>query len=93
MNIIIKKPIITEKSMKLASRGIYTFLVARNSRKPEIIKTVEEKFGVKVVAIKTANYKDEIKSQRGRRGSFCISGFKKAVVELEKGQKIALFES
>lgn len=91
MNIILKKPIISEKSMKLAKEGWYTFRVEKSARKPVIRKAVEDQFGVNVAAIKTANFKDENKTQRSRKGSFTLPGFKKAVVALKKGQKISLF--
>lgn len=91
MNIILKKAVISEKSMKMAKEGWFTFLVDRSTRKPVIRKAVEELFGVEVVAIKTANFKDIVKMQRSRRGSFTQSGFKKAVVALKPGQKIGLF--
>lgn len=93
MNILVKRPIISEKSMKLAKMGLYTFLVDKFARKPLIAKNIEEKFDVKVVEVKTANFKDEVKSQRQRRGSFTIPGYKKALVRLKKGQKITLFEA
>jgi large subunit ribosomal protein L23 len=93
MNIILKKPIISEKSMQLAKEGLYTFLVDKEAKKQAIKKAVEEKFAVKVVAVKTANYKIEEKKQRQRRGFFTVAGYKKAMVALAKDQKIALFET
>lgn len=90
---ILQKPLITEKSMKLAAGGLYTFLVDRKARKPEIAKAVEGAFSVKVVTVKTTNFKPETKMQRGRRGYFTIAGFKKALVGLKEGQKIAYFET
>lgn len=91
MNIILQQPIITEKSNKLSKMGIFTFLVKQSARKNEIKKAVEKEFDVKVIAIKTANFKAKIKSQRSRKGSFVVSGFKKAMVSLKKGQTIGLF--
>lgn len=90
---IIKKPIITEKSMKLAGNGLYSFVVKRNSRKPEIKRVVEEMFKVNVLAVKTMNYNDLKKSQRLRRAYFVVPGYKKALVQLKSGQKITLFEA
>lgn len=93
MDIVLKKPIITEKSMKLAAGGLYTFLVDRKAIKPDIAKAVEERFSVHVTSVKTANFKSERKLQRGKRGYFTVSGFKKALVGLKNGQKIAYFET
>lgn len=92
MNIVIKKPLISEKTMKMAGQGWYTFIVSPEARKPEILKAIEEQFNVKVVAVKTANFKEEKKSQRRVRGFFTIPAYKKAIVTLKKGQKIGLFE-
>lgn len=88
-----KKPLITEKSMKLAKDGLYTFLVASDARKTEILKEVKDKFGVDVLSVKTVNIKEETKMQRGRRGYFVISGVKKALIQVKKGQKIEVFET
>lgn len=92
MDIILKKPVITEKSMKLAKEGLFTFLVDPKARKPQISKAVKDLFGVDIVSVKTANFKGESKRQRGRGDYIKTSGFKKAIIQLKKGQKIGLFE-
>ncbi|TSC65693.1 MAG: large subunit ribosomal protein L23 [Microgenomates group bacterium Gr01-1014_80] len=92
MNIILRKPIITEKSMKLIGSGLYAFKVDKNSTKPQIAKAVANQFKVEVVKVKTINVKGEIKMQKRVRKSYQTSGFKKALVQLKKGQKIAIFE-
>lgn len=90
---IIKRPIISEKSLADAKDGYFTFLVDRAARKQEIANAIEKRFEVKVIDINTSNYKDQTKQQRRVRLSFTISGYKKAVVKLKKGQKIGLFEA
>ncbi|MBI4039922.1 50S ribosomal protein L23 [Candidatus Daviesbacteria bacterium] len=92
MKLVIEKPIISEKAIKLAGTGWFSFLVERTMRKPEIAKAIEDKFKVNVVAIRVANFKPLQKLQRSRRGVFTVPGFKKAVVKLRGGQKIELFE-
>ena len=91
--IILKRPIISEKSMKLAMLGLFTFEVDKAATKPQIAKIVAEKFSVKVVSVKTMNVVGKIKVQRNNKGSFKTSPIKKAIVKLEKGQKIAMFET
>ncbi len=91
--IILKRPIITEKSMLLAKGGLYTFEVDKNASKIQIGKRVAEKFGVKVVDVKTIMVKGETKSQRKVRKNYKTAGFKKALVRVEKGQTIAIFET
>lgn len=90
---IIIKPIITEKSMSDVSHGKFTFLVNIDSNKNEIRKAVEEKFKVKVVGISTITIKGRSARVGTRRKEVRKSAFKKAVVELLKGQKIDLFEA
>lgn len=90
--IILRKPIITEKSMKLTGTNLYTFMVDREATKPQIAKAVANQFKVDVIKVKTINVKGEIKMQRRVRKSYQTAGFKKALVQLKKGQKIAMFE-
>lgn len=91
--IIIKRPIITEKSMKLAQNGFYTFEVSKNATKPQIAKVVSDKFKISVLKVKTINVKGETKSQRRVRKFYQTKGFAKAIVQVKKGDKIALFET
>ncbi|OGE33921.1 50S ribosomal protein L23 [Candidatus Daviesbacteria bacterium RIFCSPHIGHO2_02_FULL_36_13] len=91
--IIIKRPIISEKSMKLAENGLYIFEVDREATKLQISKKVSEKFNVKVVSVKTITVKGKIKSQRKVRKNYQTQAFKKALVLVKKGDKIAIFET
>ncbi|MFZ5648759.1 MAG: 50S ribosomal protein L23 [Bacillota bacterium] len=86
---ILKKPLITEKSMDLVAENKYTFIVAPDSNKIEIKKAVEELFKVKVDKVHTIRYKGRVKRVRGRLGR--TSGYKKAIVTLKEG-KIEIFE-
>ena len=91
--IILQKPIISEKSMKLAGDGLYTFLVNRSSTKPQIAKAVKEAFKVDIINVKTINVKGEVKMQRRIRKNFTTKAFKKALVQVKKGQIIPIFET
>ncbi len=91
--IIIKRPIITEKSMKLAQSNFYTFEVDKKATKIQIAKKIAEKFAVKVISVKTINVKGYSKSQKKVRKVYKSAGFKKAMVQVAKGQKIAMFET
>lgn len=91
--IILKKPIVSEKSMKLASNGQYTFEVDKNATKFQIAKAIEAKFSVKVVSVNTITTKGKVKSQKKVRKSYQTSNIKKAVVHLKKGQTLAIFET
>lgn len=91
--IILKKPIISEKSMKLVQEGLYTFEVAKDASKPLIAKAVSQKFNVKVLKVKIINVKGRVKSQKRVRKIYQTGGFKKALVKLGKGEKLAIFET
>ena len=91
--IILQKPIISEKSMKLAGDGLYTFLVNRTSTKPQIAKAFAEAFKVDIISVKTINVKGEVKTQRRVRKNYTTKAFKKALVQVKKGQIIPIFET
>jgi len=87
---ILKRPVITEKSMALQEENKYTFVVDLNANKVEIKKAVEELFKVKVEKVRTMRVKGKLKRVRnvvGRRPDI-----KKAIVTLKEGDKIELFE-
>lgn len=92
MSIVLKKPLLTEKSMKLVKDGYFTFLVDKDARKEDVVKSVKALFAVDPVSIKVANYKGEVKLRRNRKGYTKTSGYKKAMVQLKKGQKINIFQ-
>lgn len=91
--IILKRPIISEKSMKLAGAGLYTFMVDRDATKPQIAKSVSEQFKVDILRIRTFNIKGEMKMQRRVRKIYKEPNFKKAIVQVKKGQTIPIFEA
>jgi large subunit ribosomal protein L23 len=89
---IIKKPIITEKSMLLVeNENKYTFSVDTRANKVQIKKAVEELFNVKVVKVNKINTTPKKK----RVGQY--QGFKpqltKAIVTLAEGSKIEIFSA
>ena len=87
---IIKKPIITERSMMGAQDNKYTFEVAIDAGKVEIKKAVEEIFDVKVAKVNTMNQEGKNK----RRGAVVgkTAKTKKAIVQLtEDSKEIEIF--
>ena len=91
--IILLRPIVSEKSMKLAANSEYTFEVASGAAKNQIKKAVEKKFNVDVLKVAVINQKGEKKMQKRIRKSYQTLGIKKAIVKIKKGQKIAIFET
>ena len=92
MRAIILKPLINEKSMLLAKGDFYTFLIDLDATKDQVAKIIASKFGVKVLSVKTVTTQGKTKNQRSRRGKFTTAKTKKAIVQVGKGQRIALFE-
>lgn len=90
---ILRRPIISEKSIRLAKESQYTFEVLSGANKIQVKHAVEKMFeNVKVahVEIVVATPKTtrslRTRRQRSRRG-----GYKKAIVKLSKGT-IPIFE-
>ena len=86
-------PVISEKSMSDASKGRYTFKVAKDATKKEIKKEVEEKFKVNVLKTSTISIKGRSLKAGTKRLEVVLSPFKKAIVLLKTGQKISIFDS
>ncbi|MEI6092891.1 MAG: 50S ribosomal protein L23 [bacterium] len=88
---IIKKPLLTEKSTSISEKqNSYVFEVATCADKQEIKEAIEKLFDVKVKDINTMISHGKMKRigrHQGRR-----SKVKKAIVTLQDGQKIQLFE-
>ena len=83
---IVITPVITEKATSLQPIGKYAFRVHPRANKIEIRKAVQEIFKVKVRDVNTMKVRGKFKRQRFREG--LTSSWKKAIVTLEKGQKI-----
>ena len=88
---IIRKPVITEKSMNAMADKKYTFIVQINANKVQIKKAVEEIFGVKVEKVQTLRTMG--KTKRMGVNEKKRADFKKAVVTLtEDSKNIEFFE-
>lgn len=89
---IIIKPIFTEKSIKDAALGKFTFLVKSGVNKNQIKNAIEELYKVNVISVATNSTKGS-KTKLTRKGR-AVTKFnnKKARVSLKKGQKIEIFE-
>ena len=81
-------PHITEKSTNLSEQNKIIFKVPSKANKVNLKKNIEKIFKVNVTKINIINKKSKIKNARGRKVR--VSGFKKAVVTIKKGQNIDL---
>ena len=85
---IIKRVIITEKGAAMSTQNRYLLEVDRDATKPQIAEAAEKKFGVHVLAVRTANMKGGTKYIRGTRRTRTESTWKKAIVTVRPGERI-----
>ena len=83
---LVKKPLITEKSVLLGKTGKYMFLVDSAASAPEVKKVIEANYNVKVVKTNVINVKP--KEKRLGRSIGMKPGYKKVIVTLKEGQKL-----
>jgi large subunit ribosomal protein L23 len=87
---VLRRPVITEKSTELPAQGKYAFEVARGANKPQIKQAVEKAFKVRVTAVNVVTVHGKLR-RIGRR-QVLTQPWKKAIVTLQPGDKIELFE-
>ena len=88
---IIRKPVITEKTMAAMADNKYTFIVHIDSNKSQIKRAVEEVFDVKVQNVQTSRTMGKTKRMGVHVGK--RADYKKAIVTLTKDSKtIEFFE-
>ena len=84
----ILSPLVTEKSTNLSEQNKIVFKVPTKATKENLKKNIEKIFKVNVTKVNIINKKRIIKFTRGRKVK--VSGFKKAIITLKKGQSIDL---
>ena len=89
---IIKRPIITEKSMTLANRGWFSFEVNHDANKSEIAKEIDRIYQVNTISVRTIHVKGKKRRAGKKMKEVTRSDWKKALVQLKKGQRIPVFE-
>ncbi len=87
---IIRRPVVTERSMNEMAESKYTFEVALGANKTHIKQAIEDIFKVKVASVNTMRMHGKTRRQGRTQGR--LPDWKKAIVTLEEGQKIAFFE-
>ncbi len=88
---VLKRPLITEKYTMLQAIGKYAFEVTPKATKTQVKEAVEQAFNVKVISLNIMT----VAGKRRKLGRHIIEAkpWKKAVVTLQVGDKIALFET
>ena len=81
-------PLVTEKSTNLSEQNTIVFKVPSGSNKKNLKNNIEKIFKVNVTKINIINKRNRTKLTRGRKVK--VTGFKKAIITLKKGQSIDL---
>ena len=84
----ILSPMVTEKSTILSEQNKIVFKVPNGANKINLKKNIEKIFKVNVTKINIINKQNRTKLTRGKKVK--VSGFKKAIITLKKGQSIDL---
>ena len=87
---VLIRPVISEKSYEQIARHQYTFQVHKDAHKTQVRQAVEELFDVKVERVNILKVQPKPKRRGLHRG--IKPGWKKAVVQLRKGDTIEIFE-
>lgn len=86
---VLKRPVISEKSVGLVEENKYSFWVDTAANKIEIKAAVEKMFKVKVVEVRTMNVLGKMKRVGKSQGK--KADRKKAIVTLKAGERIEGF--
>ena len=81
-------PMVTEKSTNLSEQNKIIFKVPPGSNKKNLKNNIERIFKVNVTKINIINKQNRTKLARGKKVK--VSGYKKAIITLKKGQSIDL---
>ncbi len=84
----ILSPLVTEKTTNLSEQNKIVFKVPAGANKKNLKTNIEKIFKVNVTKINIINKQNRTKLTRGRKVK--VSGFKKAIITLKKGQSIDL---
>ena len=84
----ILSPIVTEKSTNLSEQNKIVFKIPNKANKKSLKKSIEKIFKVNVIKVNIINKQNRTKLTRGRKVK--VSGYKKAIITLKKGQSIDL---
>ena len=81
-------PMVTEKSTNLSELNKIVFKVPDGANKKNLKTNIEKIFKVNVIKINIINKQNRTKVARGKKVK--VSGYKKAIITLKKGQSIDL---
>ncbi|MBI1888368.1 MAG: 50S ribosomal protein L23 [Candidatus Spechtbacteria bacterium] len=83
---ILRQPHVTEKATEASRLNQYIFRVYDRTSKSEVKRAIQEVYGVHVLTVRKIHIPR--KQRRHGRHIWWKSGYTKAVIELQKGEKI-----
>ena len=87
---VIVKPRITEKAALAGDKNVFVFEVSRRATKTDVKNAVDVLYKVKPIKVNIVNRTPRTTKSRARNRSMTVSGQKKAMVYLKKGDTINL---
>ena len=87
---VLRRPLITEKNTIMQAEGKYAFEIDESANKNQVKQAVEKAFKVKVLSVNVMNIRG--RTRRVGRQQVLTPSWKKAIVTLQEGDKIELFE-
>ena len=84
----ILSPLVTEKTTNISEQNKVVFKVPASANKKNLKTNIEKIFKVNVTKINIINKQNRTKLTRGKK--IKVSGYKKAIITLKKGQSIDL---
>jgi large subunit ribosomal protein L23 len=90
-NEVLLAPVVSEKSYaQIEENNTYSFRIHPDAHKTQVRQAVEELFDVKVVRVNIAKVQSKPKRRGFHRGT--KPGWKKAIVQLRRGDTIEIFQ-
>lgn len=88
---VLKKPILSEKADTYREEGKYTFDVQQDATKDHVRAAIEKFYGVKVVKV-AMQVKRLKRPRQGLKFSGRIGTVKRALVTIQSGSKLSIFD-
>lgn len=85
------RPHISEKSVELSKKSMFTVLVDKDMTKPRLVSEMKQVYKVDVESVKMLNKKTQ--TAKKAKGFAKDRGLKKAIVTLKKGEILTGYES
>lgn len=87
---VIQTPRISEKSVGMGEKNVYTFVVRKDATKYDVRDAVKELFGVTPIKVNIVNKSPRQYMSRSKGRKITEKGMKKAYVYLKQGDSIDL---